>query len=141
MTLYINGYSNTDFQKFVDFADTKVKIRKGNTIARLDDIATGLGGHVITAHTKDGVGGLSAFFRSQAKQRVNNETRESFRLAISSLFGGGKNVPESVWKAMKLGDYGQGKPLTAHRIMVVKKAIDKVKQQFDEAVQKAKNNA
>ncbi|MBR6057591.1 MAG: hypothetical protein IKP58_05405 [Victivallales bacterium] len=141
MTLYINGYSNTNFQKFVDFAVGKVSIGKKNTIARLDKTATGLGGHVITAHTEDGVGGLSAFFRSQAKQRVNNETRESFRLAISSLFGGGKNVPESVWKAMKLGDYGQGKPLTAHRIMVVKKAVDKVKQQFDEAVQKAKNNA
>ena len=141
MTLYINGYKNTNFQKFVDFADTKVKIRKGNTIARLDDIATGLGGHVITAHTEDGVGGLSAFFRSKAKKAVNNATRESFKQAIIDLFGGTKKVPDSVLDAMKLEDYDKGKPLTAHRIMVVKRAVDNVKKQFDEAVQKAKNNA
>ena len=141
MTLYINGYKNTNFQKFVDFADTKVRIRKGNTIARMDDIATGLGGHVITAHTEDGVGGLSAFFRSKAKERINNATRENFKQSIISLFGGESKIPESVKTAMKLGDYGQGKPLTAHRIMVVKTAIDNVKTRFDTAFKTIQTNA
>ena len=141
MTLYINGYKNTNFQKFVDFADTKVRIRKGNTIARMDDIATGLGGHVITAHTEDGVGGLSAFFRSKAKERINNATRENFKQSIISLFGGESKIPESVKTAMKLNDYGKGKPLTAHRIMVVKTAIDNVKTRFDKAFETIQTKA
>lgn len=40
------------------------------------------------------------------------------------MFGGEANIPESVKKAMLLGDYGDGKPLTARRIMAVKDAID-----------------
>ena len=40
------------------------------------------------------------------------------------MFGGEAKIPESVKKAMLLGDYGDGRPLTARRIMAVKDAID-----------------
>ena len=140
MTLYIDGYKNTNFQKFVDFADTKVKIRKGNTIARLGDTAPNLTERSITAFKKDGVGGFSALFRTKTKEAVNNATRENFKNAIIDLFGGMNNVPDSVLEAMKLKDFGHGKPLTARRIMAVKNAIDNVKTRFDNALQTAKAN-
>ena len=137
MTLYVDGY-NKQFQDFVDFASKKVEAGKGQSIARLDETIGNLGGHVITAANNDGVGGLSAFFRKSAKKTLNNTTRTIFQNAIIDLFGGRKNVPDSVLDAMKLEDYGCGKPLTAHRIMVVKAAIDDVKQRFDTAFQTAK---
>lgn len=140
MTIYVNGY-NKQFQNFVDFASQKVEAGKGQSIARLDGATGNLGGHAITAAKKDGVGGLSAFFRSSAKKTLNNTTRESFKNAIIDLFGGASKVPDSVLDAMKLEDYGQGKPLTAHRIMVVKAAIDNVKTRFDTAFQTAKEHA
>ena len=47
-------------------------------------------------------------------------------LAFANLTvsGGKAKIPASVRKAMLLGDYGHGKPLTARRIIAVKKAID-----------------
>jgi hypothetical protein len=38
------------------------------------------------------------------------------------MFGSESRIPENVRKAMLLEDYGQGKPLTARRIMAVKQA-------------------
>ena len=136
MTIYVNGY-NQQFQKFVDFASQKVEAGKGQAIARLDDAAGNLGGHVITEARNDGVGGLSAFFRKTAQKTLNNTMREQFRNTVIDLFGGISKVPDSVLKAMKLEDYGQGKPLTAHRIMVVKASIDNVRTRFDTAFQTA----
>ena len=136
MTIYVNGY-NQQFQKFVDFASQKVEAGKGQAIARLDDAAGNLGGHVITEARNDGVGGLSAFFRKTAQKTLNNTMREQFRNTVIELFGGINKVPDSVLKAMKLEDYGQGKPLTAHRIMVVKASIDDVRTRFDTAFQTA----
>ena len=132
MTLYINGY-NQKFQDFVNFASEKVEAGKAQSIAHFDNTETKLGGHVIKAAEKDGVGGLSAFFRKDAKKRLNNTTRENFKQSIIELFGGESKIPESVKTSMKLNDYGKGKPLTAHRIMVVKTAIDNVKTRFDTA--------
>ena len=136
MTIYVNGY-NQQFQKFVDFASQKVEAGKGQAIARLDDAAGNLGGHVITEARNDGVGGLSAFFRKTAQKTLNNTMREQFRNTVIELFGGINKVPDSVLKAMKLEEYGQGKPLTAHRIMVVKASIDDVRARFDTAFQTA----
>ena len=132
MTLYIHGY-NQKFQDFVNFASEKVEAGKAQSIAHYDDTESNLGGRVITAAKKDGVGGLSAFFRKSAKKKLNNTTRENFKQSIIDMFGSENKIPESVKTAMKLGSYGQGKPLTAHRIMVVKAAIDNVKTRFDEA--------
>ena len=136
MTIYINGY-NRQFQNFVDFATEKMQAGKRTSIARLDDTVANLGEHKITA-AKGGVGGFSALFRTKAKEAVNNATRENFKKAIIDLFGGASKVPDSVLDAMKLEDFGKGKPLTARRIMAVKRAIDDVKTKFDTAFQTAK---
>lgn len=45
-------------------------------------------------------------FRRQANQTLlDNDSRADFRNAIASLFGGEKNIPKNVKKAMALGDY------------------------------------
>ena len=41
------------------------------------------------------------------------------------MFGGERNIPDSVKDAMLLKDYDRGKPLTARRILAVKAAIDR----------------
>lgn len=74
--------------------------------------------------TGDRAGGFSALFRSRANKEANDTTRELFRSAVAEMFGGEDNVPESVRAAMKMEDYGKGKPLTARRILTVKAAVD-----------------
>ena len=83
------------------------------TVARL---GIGESGHVISTTKADKA---YAFTRTAEQKRLNNETRTEFRNAVASLFGGEKNIPRSVKKAMLLGDYGKGKPLTARRIAEV----------------------
>ena len=63
--------------------------------------------------------------------RANNATRDAFRQAVADMFGGKNHIPDSVKDAMKLEDYGKGKPLTARRILAVKAAIDSIKTAID----------
>ena len=63
-----------------------------------------------------GINGYNDVFRNFA---------QLFRDSVASMFGGEAKIPESVKKAMILGDYNSGKPLTARRILAVKAAIDK----------------
>lgn len=72
----------------------------------------------------DRAGGFSALFRSRANKEANDATRELFKSAVAEMFGGEDNIPENVRAAMKMKDYGKGRPLTARRIMAVKTAID-----------------
>lgn len=58
--------------------------------------------------------------RNDFEKTLNDSVRTSFRNAIAGMFGGMNRVPESVKKMMCLDDYGQGKPLTARRIVKVK---------------------
>ena len=44
--------------------------------------------------------------------------------SLAEMFGGADKIPSDVKDAMKLSDYGKGKPLTARRIIAVKNAID-----------------
>ncbi len=54
----------------------------------------------------DGVGiGVG---RLASLKRANNATREAFRKAVISMFGGESYIPESVKNAMKMQDYGKG---------------------------------
>lgn len=64
------------------------------------------------------------WLRTDAECDVNDRTRAIFRAAIANIFGGEDRIPASVKKAMLMGDYDHGKPLTARRIMAVKAAID-----------------
>ncbi len=72
----------------------------------------------------DRAGGFSALFRSRANKEANDATRALFKSAVFEMFGGEDNVPESVRAAMKMEDYGKGRPLTARRILAVKAAVD-----------------
>ena len=124
MPLGINGYNDT-FKAFTDFA---TQAKGGSTIAQIGGekntvAGTGpLAGRTIVAKTGfDFVGNVG---RRQASRDVNNAVRELFKQAIADLFHGESNIPMSVLDAMKLADFGKGKPLTARRILAVKAAID-----------------
>ena len=124
MPLGINGY-NDAFKAFTDFA---TQAKGGSTIAQIGgekNTVAGAGplaGRTIVAKTGfDFIGNVG---RRQASRDVNNEVRELFKQAIADLFHGESNIPMSVLDAMKLADFGKGKPLTARRILAVKAAID-----------------
>ena len=124
MPLGINGY-NDAFKAFTDFA---TQAKSGSTIAQVGGekntvAGTGpLAGRTIVAKTSfDFIGNVG---RRQASRDVNNDVRELFMNAIADMFHGESNIPMSVLDAMKLADFGKGKPLTARRILAVKAAID-----------------
>lgn len=123
--------NNATFKAFTDFASGV----KGRTIAALEDkneiksdIKTEgpLNGRTIAPSSNhDFIGNIG---RRARKQEANNAVRELFRQSIIDMFGGEALIPDSVKTAMKLEDYGKGKPLSARRIMAVKVAIDAVKE-------------
>ncbi len=118
MALDINtGYSNV-FKTFVEFAEKTYADGYDSACAR----AT-LNGRQLT------VSALSLYetsyvLRKTAEKEINNSTRTLFMNAIADMFGGEAKIPPSVKKAMILSDYGEGRPLTARRIIAVKNAID-----------------
>lgn len=65
------------------------------------------------------------FSRTRDQKALNNATREVFRQAVIDIFGTRiGDVPQKVRDAMELGKFdGSGRPLTAHRILAVNKAI------------------
>jgi hypothetical protein len=64
------------------------------------------------------------WLRTNDQYAANDRTRTIFRNAVANMFGGESKIPADVKKAMLLGDYDCGKPLTARRILAVKQAID-----------------
>ena len=62
--------------------------------------------------------------RSGSLKETNDRVRELFRQTVADMFGGVERIPESVLKAMKLEDYGKGKPLSARRINLVRAAVE-----------------
>ena len=119
----LNLFQNAQFQQFVDFAEKAVAAGKQKAIARID--AGELGG-IVNRTIKPGSGdwvGIGAG-RLASLKRANNITRDAFLKAVADMFGGVDHIPDSVKEAMKLDDYGKGKPLTARRILAVKAAID-----------------
>lgn len=120
--------ANTQFQRFVDFAGAQPDSIKSKAVATAGLSEAGqegklLADRAIAASRNDSVGKIS---RQQAVKDANDEVRSIFRDAIAEMFGGDNKIPQSVKKAMKLGDYGRGKPLTARRIMAVNAAIEKL---------------
>lgn len=102
---------------FENFANGDKQV-SGKTIVRL----TGDGPErTITPAKGDFVGNVG---RSGATKEANEAARTAFRSAIADMFGGEDKIPQSVKTAMKLGDYGQGKPLTARRIRATFAAIE-----------------
>ena len=127
MALEVNSqnlFQNAQFQQFVDFAETAAAAGKQKAIARVD--AGELGG-IVNRTIKPGSGdwvGIGVG-RLASLKRANNITRDAFMKAVADMFGGMSHIPASVKDAMKLEDYGKGKPLTARRILAVKDAIEK----------------
>ena len=115
------------FEKFVRFAEERVKAGKDTAIARKGDVTFGEGTALeernIYATDKTDFVGMT-ILRGGDTKRANDEVRELFRKSIVDMFGGEGNIPDSVKDAMLLKDYGCGKPLTARRILEVYKAID-----------------
>ncbi|MBQ7738302.1 MAG: hypothetical protein IJT59_01415, partial [Desulfovibrionaceae bacterium] len=120
MPLNLNGYTN-QFNNFVNFANHEIKDGSGKKAIAFISGTNALSGHKITANDNDSVG---ARLRSQDFKDANNAVRTIFKKTIAEMFGGENNIPKKVLDAMKLDDYGKGKPLTARRILAVKKAID-----------------
>ena len=115
---------NQQFRQFVQFAERQANPAKSEAIARITGREDALAGRTISAATGDRVRGVFHWGgRSDDNETKNNETRALFKQAVSNMFGGENKIPESVKKAMALGDYNQGKPLTARRIIAVQKAL------------------
>ena len=129
MAIDINGYNET-FKAFTNFATSMVRGQGDrNSIARITDginnISEGpLAGRTITVAKNDSIRGFFKWFRADDAKIANNATRDIFKRAIIDMFGGESKIPEAVKKAMIMGDYNKGKPLTARRILLVKAAID-----------------
>ena len=137
----IGIHYNEQYAAFVEFAAKSVASGKSKDVARKESDDNPFATQTIGAAGKDGPGGFAAMFRSGANKRANDVARDLFRESVYDMFGGERNVPESVKAAMKLEDYGSGKPLTARRVMAVKEAVDREMVRFAEAFAEAKANA
>lgn len=116
------NFNNAQFNQFVQFAQ---QAGKATTIAKMsDEVQTGpLAGRTIVAKFGDSVGNIG---RLKGSRDVNNKVRTLFKNTIIEMFGGEDRIPESVRDAMKMADFGKGKPLTARRILAVKTAVDQI---------------
>ena len=116
---------NATFDAFVQFAQTQEAAGKQRAVARFDaDALGGIVNRTIKPASGDWVGiGVG---RLASLKRANNITRNAFMKAVGGMFGGVDHIPDSVKDAMKLQDYGKGKPLTARRILAVAEAITKL---------------
>ena len=115
------------FERFVEFAEERVKAGKESAIARTGEVRIGKGTpleeRAIYSTDKTDFVGMT-ILRTKDAKAANDEVRELFRKSIAEMFGGEANIPDSVKDAMLLKDYGSGKPLTARRILEVNNAIE-----------------
>ena len=116
---------NEQFSRFVTFAQDKINAGERKAIASKGAVAenggTTLEERSISVTDKDDC--VGKFRRGDDAKKANDEVRELFRKTVADMFGGEKNIPDSVRKAMLMKDYGCGKPLTARRIIAVRDAI------------------
>ena len=113
MPTQINSNYSANFQKFVDFARNAYATTGENTVVRFSGMPRG-----------DYQGAFASFWRTSEMKAANDQVRDLFRKTVADMFGGERNIPDIVRDNMKLEDFGQGKPLTARRINLVKTAID-----------------
>lgn len=121
---------NKQFAQFVEFA---TNAGKETAIATKSDVIAEGAGSPLEAReitVKDNHDYVGKIFRDGDVAAVNNEVRQLFKKAIIDMFGGEGNIPDSVKDAMRIKDYGLGKPLTARRILAVSAAIKALKR-FD----------
>ena len=121
----LNG-QGISFQ-FDKFAQMAASATKGSNIVRFIGGVDADTVHEVFVTESDKVGKI---FRSDSAKEANNVTRTIFRQSVAAMFGGESKIPESVRDAMKMGDYGKAKPLSARRIMAVKVAVDEAMRNF-----------
>ena len=132
---------NAQYTMFVQFAQQQADAEHSKVIARVGGEGP-LGGRDIKAAERGEGDSVRPFLpRSGANKNKNNAVRDLFRQAIREMFGGEERIPPNVKEAMRLQDYGDGRPLTARRIMAVKAAVDEVLGRVAPALQQAKLNA
>lgn len=132
-----DGFST--FNTFVEFAnyfkDAGDKGKAAKATMGLDDRNISL--VTVTAASRTSAKWVS---RTGADKAANDHTRDIFKAAIAKMFGGESKIPPAVVKAMEMENYGQGKPLTARRILLVKAAIDQTDASIREAERKLRNS-
>ena len=112
MALDINtGYSSA-FKAFVDFAEKTNADGYDSASAKATLSSRTITVSPLSLHE------TSYFLRKGAEEKSNDATRALFRAAIIDMFGGEDKIPENVKDAMRLNDYGHGKPLTARQYSV-----------------------
>ena len=129
----VTGTSSLQYQQFVNFASAD-GVKSGTILASQK---AQNGDLTIVAKTKgDFFGNI---WRNKDTRDANDAIREAFKHSIVNLFGvtNEDQLPDSVKKAMKLDDYGKGKPLTARRILSVKTAVDNQLAGLAKAAQKS----
>ena len=123
---------NADFRMFTDFAATA----KSTARASIGGPTT-LGGTERTIKAANNFDFIGNVGRLSRYKTANDNVRQLFRDTIANMFGGENHIPENVLKAMKLEDYGKGKPLTARRIKAVKTEVERFAQAAKAAGDKA----
>ena len=121
---------NATFKMFTDFAATA---KSASTRAQFESRIE-LNGEIRTIKPAGGLDFVGNILRLAKYKSANDTVRNLFSDTIEDMFGGADHVPESVQDAMKLEDYGRGKPLTARRILAVKQAIVSYKKIEDDAI-------
>ena len=134
----VGEISNAQFFTFVDFATSHLVGSGSKAVAKVDDTVIGLGSRSIAVESGDKVGSL---FRKGAIKTQNDEVRKLFRDSVAEMFGGEDRIPASVKSAMRLSDYGKGKPLTIRRIMAVNAEVSRLSADASVAFAEAKHNA
>ena len=104
--------NNQQYRQFVEFATAVNK----NDFAKLDN------GTVVKKTEWDYYGNVGRWADSRD---INDRVRTLFKTTILNMFGvnNEEQLPETLRTAMKLQDYGEGRPLSARRIRAVDDAI------------------
>ena len=110
--------SVANYRMFHDFAMSNVSDK---TIANVGVSSDKTGKTIVPASNSDFIGNIG---RSKDTMSANARVRDLFRTMVSDMFGGEDNIPANVKDAMRLDDYGKGRPLTARRIRAVFAAIE-----------------
>ena len=116
--------ASVQFDSFLDFAQKSMEAGSSKAVARADAVVPGTNGGYATRTIVAAPDKAFKLSRSITDKAKNDIARTLFQKSVIDMFGGEDKIPESVKEAMLLKDYGEGKPLTARRIMAVKQAID-----------------
>ena len=114
--------ARSQYEAFTAFA--KAPGTGGRTAAQIGQAA----GSINSIGAKEKADFICNIGRGKDSRTVNDTVRDLFKEAVVKMFGGHDKddlacLPESVKTALKVDDYGKGKPLTARRILAVQTAV------------------